>query len=134
MWFKANGYKNERRIHVCCCGKTKTIVQLCRAEAEIHIYKVQTVTPRFVLLYINTIVPLYKNGSLISFKIVTPAIQGHRVEGSKNLLSSKSYIFHPFQALNCRARCADSKKVSYVGVGPRKVGLKRAKLPLASAK
>ena len=46
----------------------------------------------------------------------------------------KSYIFHPFQALYCRARYADSKKVSYVGVGPRKVGLKGEKLPLASAK
>ena len=63
----------------------------------------------------------------------TPAIQGHRVEGSKNLRSSKSYIFHPFQALYCRARCADYKKVSYVGVGPSKVGQKRAKLLLASA-
>ena len=41
---------------------------------------------------------------------------------------------HPFLALYCTARCADSKKVSYVRVGPRKVGLKRAKLPLASAK
>ena len=64
----------------------------------------------------------------------TPTFEVHRVEGSKNLWFSKSYIFHPFQALYCRARCADSKKVSYVGVGPRKVGLKRTKLPLASAK
>ena len=46
----------------------------------------------------------------------TPAIQGHRVEGSKNSWFSKSYIFLPFQVLYCRARCADSKKVSYVGV------------------
>ena len=63
-----------------------------------------------------------------------PTFEVHRVKGSKNLWFSKSYIFHPFQALYCRARCADYKKVSYVGVGPRKVGLKRAKLPLASAK
>ena len=63
----------------------------------------------------------------------TASIEVHRVKGSKNLWFSKSYIFHPFQALYCRARCADSKKVSYVGVGPRKVGLKRAKLLLASA-
>ena len=64
----------------------------------------------------------------------TASIEVHRVEGSKNLLFSKSYIFHPFQASYCRSWCADSKKVSYVRVGPRKVGLKRAKLPLASAK
>ena len=43
-------------------------------------------------------------------------------------------LFPHLKALNCRARCADSKKVSYVGVGPSKVGQKRAKLPLASAK
>ena len=46
----------------------------------------------------------------------------------------KSYIFHPFQALYCRARYADSKKVSYVGVGPCKVGQNRVKLLLAIAK
>ena len=34
VWFKANAYKNERRIHVCCCERTKTTVQLCRAKAE----------------------------------------------------------------------------------------------------
>ena len=50
--------------------------------------------------------------------VCTPAIQGHRVKGS----------------IYCRARCADSKKVSYVGVGPSKVGQKRAKISLASAK
>jgi len=55
-------------------------------------------------------------------------------KGGKNLPFQKSYFFLLFSALYCRARCADSKKVSYVGVGPRKVGLKRAKLPLASAK
>ena len=65
--------------------------------------------------------------------VPTPTFEVHRVEERKNLRLSKSYLFHPFQALYCRARCADSKKVSYVGVGPRKVGLKRAKLPLASA-
>ena len=70
----------------------------------------------------------------ITTYIHTPTFEVHRVEGSKNLWFSKIYIFHTFQALYCRARCADSKKVSYVGVGLRKVGLKRAKLPLASAK
>ena len=57
----------------------------------------------------------------------TPAIQGHRVEGSEKFM-----IFHPFQALYRRARCDDYKNVSYVGVGPSKVGQKRAKLLLAS--
>ena len=63
----------------------------------------------------------------------TASIEVHRVEGSKNLWFSKGYIFHPFQALYCRAWCAYSKKVSYVGVGPSKVGQKRPKLLLASA-
>ena len=64
----------------------------------------------------------------------TPTFEVHRVEGSKNLRFSKIYIFHTFQALYCRARCADSKKVSYVEVEPSKVRKERAKLPLASAK
>ena len=34
----------------------------------------------------------------------------------------------------CRTRCADSKKVLYVGVGPLKVGQKRTELALANAK
>ena len=63
----------------------------------------------------------------------TPAIQGHRVEGSKKFMIFKMLHFYPFQASYCRARCADYKKVSYVGVGPSKVGQKRAKLLLASA-
>ena len=59
--------------------------------------------------------------------------RGIEWKGVKNSWSSKCYIFHPFQALYCRARCADYKKVSYVGVGPSKVGQKRAKLLIAGA-
>ena len=55
----------------------------------------------FVLVRVDKKLPIHQD------LFYTPAIQGHRVKGS----------------IYCRARCADSKKVSYVGVGPCKVVL-----------
>ena len=121
------GYKRKSII----CTLILTTVAPLWPKIQVFSTRILVSRPRDLVLRVigpSNVLTLKKHS------VNTASIEVHKVEGSKNLWFSKSYIFHPFQALYCRARCADSKKVSYVGVGPRKVGLKRAKLPLASAK
>ena len=75
VWFKANAYKNERRIHVCCCER-RGLRLLCNfAELRLNPTCRNTYLQNLnynskICTFINTIVPLDKNGCLISFRIV----------------------------------------------------------------
>ena len=62
----------------------------------------------------------HSNKCAISVQLSQRQLRYIEWKGVKIYDFQKSYIFHPFQALYCRARCADSKKVSYVVAGPPK--------------